>query len=215
MARVTAPLMSFSARGKLANALVFATWNGRDYVRSWVSPANPNTASQQTVRTSFSFLNRLWPYIPAGARGAWELYALNSAFTSRNGWLKQNQPVIRGDTDLADLIISPAAGGGIVDGGVAFTPASAAIDIVITAPTLPTGWSIVAAHALAVQDVDPYGAVTPDIGYATDAATPFEPDISGLIASTDYVVGAWFEFLKANGDSAYGIATTSQETTLA
>ena len=47
---VTAPLFSFGASGKLADALVYFPYKGLDVVRSYVVPANPNTAAQQTQR---------------------------------------------------------------------------------------------------------------------------------------------------------------------
>lgn len=50
MAKLKAPLFSFEARGKLADALVFFPWKGIDAVRSYVIPANPQTAAQTTQR---------------------------------------------------------------------------------------------------------------------------------------------------------------------
>jgi len=46
MAKVTGPLMSMSASGKLANAIVFAGWKGIAYVRQYVIPANPQSSGQ-------------------------------------------------------------------------------------------------------------------------------------------------------------------------
>ena len=46
MAKVSAPLMSMSASGKLADAIVFFTWKGRNVVRQWLIPANPQTTAQ-------------------------------------------------------------------------------------------------------------------------------------------------------------------------
>lgn len=54
MAKVNAPLFSFNASGKLAKSLVYFGWKGLDAVRSYVIPANPNTASQQTQRGYFT-----------------------------------------------------------------------------------------------------------------------------------------------------------------
>lgn len=54
MAKVNAPLFSFNATGKLANSLVYFGWKGLDAVRSYVIPANPNTAAQQTQRGYFT-----------------------------------------------------------------------------------------------------------------------------------------------------------------
>ena len=40
--------------GKVGEAGVFASWKGRQYRRSYVKPANPNTPAQQAVRGSFA-----------------------------------------------------------------------------------------------------------------------------------------------------------------
>jgi len=50
MAKVTGPLMSMSASGKLANAIVFAAWKGVAYVRQYVIPSNPQSESQGDQR---------------------------------------------------------------------------------------------------------------------------------------------------------------------
>jgi len=54
MAKLIAPLFSFSARGQLAKTLVYSGWKGIDDVRSYVIPANPQTADQQTQRSYFT-----------------------------------------------------------------------------------------------------------------------------------------------------------------
>jgi len=46
MAKVTGPLMSMSASGKLADAIVYFTWKGRNVVRQWLKPANPQASDQ-------------------------------------------------------------------------------------------------------------------------------------------------------------------------
>jgi len=50
VAKLNAPLFSFSASGKLANALVYFGWKGLNVVRSWVKPSNPKTLAQTTQR---------------------------------------------------------------------------------------------------------------------------------------------------------------------
>jgi len=50
MAKVTGPLQSFSASGKIANAIVFAAWKGISYVRQYVIPANPQSSGQGDQR---------------------------------------------------------------------------------------------------------------------------------------------------------------------
>lgn len=51
MAKVLAPLFSTKARGQLGKAIVFFPWKSINAVRSYVIPANPNTAGQQAQRT--------------------------------------------------------------------------------------------------------------------------------------------------------------------
>lgn len=51
MAKVQTPLLSFGASGQIGKTLVFFPWKGIDAVRSFVIPANPNTAGQQAQRT--------------------------------------------------------------------------------------------------------------------------------------------------------------------
>jgi len=50
LAKLNAPLFSFGASGSIAKALVYFPWKGLNVVRSWVSPANPQTAAQITQR---------------------------------------------------------------------------------------------------------------------------------------------------------------------
>src|SRR3989304_2004372 len=50
MAKLNAPLMSFSASGQIAKALVFSTWKGLNIARQFVVPANPKTTPQTTQR---------------------------------------------------------------------------------------------------------------------------------------------------------------------
>ncbi|GAI02078.1 unnamed protein product, partial [marine sediment metagenome] len=50
MAKVNAPLFSFKASGKLANALVYFGWKGLNVVRSYVVPAYKRTTAQATQR---------------------------------------------------------------------------------------------------------------------------------------------------------------------
>ncbi len=50
MAKVTGPLMSMDARGKIGDALVFIGWKGVKDVRMWKRPANPMKPKQGDQR---------------------------------------------------------------------------------------------------------------------------------------------------------------------
>ena len=56
MARVTGPLMSMEASGTIGKTLTFANWLGRQYVRRWTRPSNPQTADQMDQRNAFSVI---------------------------------------------------------------------------------------------------------------------------------------------------------------
>ena len=77
MAKLTAPLLSFGARGQLANTLVYFPWKGIPVVRSYVIPANPNSAGQQTQRGYLSDAVTLWHTLGLTATDitAWNRYA--------------------------------------------------------------------------------------------------------------------------------------------
>lgn len=60
MAKVRAPLMSFDARGKLADSLVYLGWKGLKTVRQYVIPANPQTDDQQQQRGYFTTAVGQW-----------------------------------------------------------------------------------------------------------------------------------------------------------
>lgn len=204
MARTVAPLLSFSAGGQIAKTQFYSSWKGRPYVRRYVIPSNPDSAAQQLTRNTFRYLNDLWKFLPAGALGAWNLYADVSRFTARNGWLKQNIGPLREQTTLDAIKLSVAAGSGLVAAGVSLTAGVGQITVELTAPELPTGWSITNAWAMAVANVNPQTSALFDVASGSDAATPFSIVLSGLTAAQEYVVGGWFEYLKPSGDTAYG-----------
>lgn len=77
MAKVSAPLLSFAARGKIADSLVFFPWKGLNAVRRYVIPTNPRTALQTTQR---SYLTNIVARIhEAQAAAAFPLAALDAA----------------------------------------------------------------------------------------------------------------------------------------
>lgn len=58
MAKVTGPLLSLDARGKIADAIVFSAWKGVKYVRQWLKPSNPQSAAQGDIRVVMGGLGR-------------------------------------------------------------------------------------------------------------------------------------------------------------
>lgn len=76
MAKVTMPLLSGSASGKIADAMVFFGWKGLAVVRQWVKPANPQTANQGDNRVYIGGVGKAVGKIQAEAAFANQLIAL-------------------------------------------------------------------------------------------------------------------------------------------
>jgi len=57
-AKVTGPLFSISASGKIADAMVYFSWKGLSVVREWKVPANPQTGAQGDTRVMLGGLGR-------------------------------------------------------------------------------------------------------------------------------------------------------------
>ncbi len=87
MAKLKAPLFSFTASGKLADALVFFGWKGLNVVRQYVIPSNPKSDDQITQR---AYMKVMVPAVhTAQARATMPLgtkdYAAYSALATKLG----------------------------------------------------------------------------------------------------------------------------------
>ena len=58
MAKVTMPLLSTEARGKIADAIVYFPWKGVAVVRQWLKPANPQAVNQMTARAKLKAIGK-------------------------------------------------------------------------------------------------------------------------------------------------------------
>jgi hypothetical protein len=206
MAGTIAPLLSFSASGQIAKTQVYAEWKGRPYVRRYTIPSNPQTTEQTLTRDTFSWLNSVFAYMPGEVLGGWEAYAETSRFTSRNGFIKQNLSGLRSASDLTNFIFSPAAKGGIIAAGIVVTPGNDQLQVVLTAPTLPTGWTITQAIFALIRQQDPQSGTLFPVLSDTDATSAYDVTFTGLASAETYVVGGWFEYEKPDGSAAFGRA---------
>jgi len=58
MAKVTGPLFSLEARGKIGNAMVHFPWKGRFCVRRWLKPTNPRDVDQKLIRQKIGAIGK-------------------------------------------------------------------------------------------------------------------------------------------------------------
>jgi len=78
MAKVAGPFMSVDASGTIFQTLTASIWKGRNYIRGYTIPTNPNTAAQQTQRTLMAAAVAAWQALvavtPASGAGNDETY---------------------------------------------------------------------------------------------------------------------------------------------
>ena len=58
MAKVSGPLLSLDASGKIGNTMVHFNWKGVNVVRQWTVPTNPQSANQKIVRQKLAAMGK-------------------------------------------------------------------------------------------------------------------------------------------------------------
>ena len=217
MTKLTGPLLSLGASGTIGDTITFASWRGIDYARQRVIPANPNTAGQQTTRNTFATLREMWKLNGTFGRAPWTLFAQGRKFLDLNAYVGENLRVVRGDPDFQDFIGSPGAKGGLpmvsaagVSGGV-----SGEIDVSCVEPTLPSGWNITRAGAIAFPDQDPAVIFGGPLVEGEDLTTPFSITLGGLTPAALCVWSIWLEYTKPNTNDAFSVGISGTATALA
>lgn len=89
MAKVTGPLMSFSASGTIGDALTFATWKGIEYCRQWFIPGNPQTAKQVNIRTALALVVAFWQSIAGSEHAKWDVFASGTKMSGFNQMVRR------------------------------------------------------------------------------------------------------------------------------
>jgi len=140
MAKVTGPLFSLTASGKLANAMVHFGWKGLNVVREWLKPSNPKSADQGNVRMILGGLGRATRVIETGSAYKTDAIAVagpQQTFVSALvGWLVTNVfksgATLDFDTEYTEYdghdakaaFVSSAATLGLVDFDIAYKGAT-------------------------------------------------------------------------------------------
>lgn len=172
MAKWKSPFLS-DIRNKLGDSVVFSSWKGRQYMRSYVEPANPNTSAQQAFRESMSEAVNRWQGLIEGtwAVDAWNQYATPEQLTGFNLYTRYfqgsdveiiNEPMSGGDVEIdyeTNIPLDRAAiliAGGNGTGGI---EASQEIDtetgsVTLAAPSTSGDYMVM----LAYKDVDNIGS---------------------------------------------------------
>lgn len=213
MAKTTAPLLSFGGSGQIGKTQVYSKWKGVNYARRYVIPANPNSSGQQLTRNTFKYLSAYIKLAGTNQIEVWTAFAKGRPLTLQNAFLQANIGVLRALSENTDMVLSKGANGGIAADAISTSVATDTITVTLTAPTLPTGWAIVQAVAVATLQQDPQSYTDPTSVEGTDTSTPYAVDLTVSGAGT-WVVGGWFKYNAGTSDAPiykYGpaISTTA------
>jgi hypothetical protein len=143
----------------------------------------------------------------------WDAIAEGRPLTGKNAFVRENLVAIRADVDLAALQVSPGQSPLGSPTGTTFTPAAGQITVAGTAPTAPSGWTLVQAHAIAIQEADPSAGTAPtDYGSGTDVTSPFSIVIANLLAG-EYIAAIYMEYESTANPSLHRFGRAVIDTT--
>jgi len=211
MAKTTAPLLSFSASGQIAQTQVYSRWKGRAYVRRYTTPSNPQTSEQSLTRNAFSFLQSVYKFATPDFTAPWEEYAKGLVMTGRNAFTKLNLANLRPETDLLLMLFSPGALGGLPPASITVAGSAGHIAVTATAPaSIPTGWSLTSAILGVIAQQDPQSGS--EYAVQTFEKTSSAYTNSFVTAAGEYVGFAWLKWLRPDGRTAYSVSLSDTAT---
>lgn len=86
MVSLKGPLMSLDASGTIAGTITFSKWKGRNYARSTVIPANPQTDLQTAVRAVLAFVSKDFANLSEAQKDEWHEVASALAISAINAY---------------------------------------------------------------------------------------------------------------------------------
>lgn len=210
MAKVSGPLLSMRSSGTIGKTLVFGSWRGIGYARGHVVPSNPRTSGQVSTRQALTFCTGLWKLMTSTAIGPWNTYATGQRFTGFNAFQSFNIPMLREATSLADLIGSPGAKSGPAAASMTFATGAASGEVKVdyTAPSSPTGWTLVSIQALVTTELDPSTDLPSFATSGEQAAPTLTLTVGSLTPGEDYAMSAWLKWTTDQGKTAYSVSQT-------
>jgi hypothetical protein len=111
MAKVTGPLLSIDASGKIGESIVFTRWRGTKVVRQFVKPANPNTAAQQTQRGYLTDAIAKWVQeTPPVVQQGWRDFQAGQPISGVNEYVKRAIEALQDSKTLlgiANVVLTP------------------------------------------------------------------------------------------------------------
>lgn len=210
MAKVYGPAMSFDARGKLANSIVFSDWKGIGYARKYTIPKNPRTTAQVTQRGLFSWVHDVFKWLPTDVSQSWYAYAQGKPLSGPNVWSQKNIKALYGQANNDAMIFIPAVLGGPALTNFVVTPGASQLVVTADDPVLPTGWSATKFIGICTPQITSFVETEPVLVFSAEGAvSPWTATITGLTTGTTYVVGGGFIYTRSDGKTAYNGAVST------
>jgi len=128
MAKVTGPLFSVDARGKIADSIVFGGWRGIKTVRRYTVPTNPQTVAQSVTRGFFASGVSLYHTLSAADKAALRVAASGQPYSGFNMFVSGVKSALDQGLDWVTISGVSAAPGSVVVSG----NASADVQLKIT-----------------------------------------------------------------------------------
>lgn len=164
MAKVNFGPLANDARGKI-NGIVYSKNKSGAYTRKKVTPANPNSPSQSTVRTNFGMLSQAWSGTISGSdRAAWISYAATYP----------RLDVFGASIQLSGLNMFISLNQVLLQLGVAYASTPPASNVVTPIPYDPTTYSVTAATS-DIHLSQTAAAGSADLHYYVFASKPLPP----------------------------------------
>lgn len=209
---VNAPLFSLSASGKLGDAIVYAVWKGRAYVRQYVIPANPRSIAQQIQRGMMKSLSQWWDEQITATQEMWTTLAQQYNISNFNAYVKTCiTQMIEGSPPAAD----PETGPGLVTGILNDITGVGGFNTLEATVTITTE---LAATEMLIVTIGTKGglvATSQAINRTIDARSGNETDDDFVVNLTDIPAGDYFlsaNIVEAGGGTAGWTSTAAAVT---
>jgi hypothetical protein len=204
MAKVTMPLLGTRASGTVGKSLVFGNWKGINYARQHAVPANPRTTAQQAQRGLIKFTTSFWQRAPSAVQNSFIASAKGSAMTGFNLFTKRNTMVLRGESNLNLIVLSPGQSGATGLASVTATGGSGTITASAALADGIPGTTVTRVHFVALRNAAPNDVYSYNPYHVSDSTSPYSVTFNSLPAG-QYVVAAFTECVESSGKTVYSV----------
>lgn len=196
---LTGPIFSLQARGSLAKTLIFNDRKGVAVARQMVTGAQPRTPAQQNHRALFAWLSNLWAGNSVSFQDNFSEEITPTNLPPRNKYMQLNLPLLKGQTTISRLSVSPGNGGAPLPISLTITPGLGSLTWTLKIPASSPGWTYIAGTVYFIRQQNPLTDSDFVLGNSVDFGNPASNTITGLVAGADYVCMGEIFWLKSTG----------------